>query len=190
GGFRVEHQERRGPIHRVAGDASSGRAGTVNISRSVIRRAAASVVAVAALLVLAAVWEVARPPRAAARSPLLVNDVSQLNPIAVTQVVIPRTTQEIVDAVTHANGPISIGGARHSMGGQIGAAGGLHIDLRHFDRILAFSPADKAITVQAGVCWRQIQERIDPANLSAAIMQSYAYFTVGGSPFVNAPCRY
>src|SRR5262249_42595370 len=35
-----------------------------------------------------------------------------------------------------------------------------------------------------------IQERIDPENLSVAIMQSYANFTVGGSLSVNAHGRY
>jgi FAD/FMN-containing dehydrogenase len=68
--------------------------------------------------------------------------------------------------------------------------GSLHLDLRRFDRILDFSPADKTITVQAGARWRQIQERIDPADLSVAIMQTYANFTVGGSLSVNAHGRY
>ena len=44
--------------------------------------------------------------------------------------------------------------------------------------------------MQAGTRWRQIQERIDPADLSVAIMQSYANFTVGGSLSVNAHGRY
>jgi FAD/FMN-containing dehydrogenase len=57
----------------------------------------------------------------------------------------------------------------------------LHIDVRQFDKILTFSPAAKTISVQAGVGWRQILERIDPANLSVSVMQSYTNFTVDGS---------
>jgi FAD/FMN-containing dehydrogenase len=83
-----------------------------------------------------------------------------------------------------------VGGARHSMGGQIATEGALYIDTSRFDRIIDFSPQRKTITVQAGTRWRQIQERIDPANLSVEIMQTYANFTVGGSVSVNAHGRY
>ena len=76
------------------------------------------------------------------------------------------------------------------MGGQIAAPGALHIDMRRFDRVLAFDPVRRTIRVQAGIRWRQIQDHIDPANLSVKIMQSYANFTVGGSLSVNAHGRY
>lgn len=131
-----------------------------------------------------------RAPVVKQEAPLVINDVSQLNAIKVNEVITPTTTAEIVDAVKHHAGAIAIGGARHSMGGQIATAGALFIDMRQFNRILNFSPADKTITVQAGTRWRQIQEQIDPANLSVKIMQSYANFTVGGSLSVNAHGRY
>ena len=133
---------------------------------------------------------VIRAPVEPPASPLVVNDVSQLNPIEVSAIITPTTTAEIADAVRRHGGPISIGGARHSMGGQIATTGALHIDMRGFNRILEFLPAAKTITVQAGATWRQIQERIDLANLSVKIMQSYANFTVGGSLSVNGHGRY
>lgn len=135
-------------------------------------------------------WRVIRPPILPRTSPLLVNDVTQLNPIVVSRVITPTTTPEVVAAVQQSPGPISVGGARHSMGGQIATEGALHIDMRHFDRIIDFSPVEKTITVQAGARWRKIQERIDSANLSVKIMQTYANFTVGGSLSVNAHGRY
>ena len=131
-----------------------------------------------------------RAPVAQQVSALVINDVSQLNPVHVDEVITPTTTAEIVEAVRRHPGPISIGGACHSMGGQIATEGALFIDMRKFDRILAFSPADKTITVQAGTRWRKIQEHIDSANLAVKIMQSYATFTVGGSLSVNAHGRY
>src|SRR5687768_10371023 len=76
------------------------------------------------------------------------------------------------------------------MGGQTAIDGALQLDLRSFDRILEFSPAAKTITVQAGTRWRQIQEHIDPHDLSVKIMQTYANFTVGGSLSVNVHGRY
>jgi FAD/FMN-containing dehydrogenase len=135
-------------------------------------------------------WSVVRAPVVPHAPPLVINDVSQLNPIHVAEVITPTTTAEIVEAVRRHTGPISIGGARHSMGGQTATDGALFIDMRQFDRILSFAPAEKTITVQAGIRWRQIQEHIDPANLSVKIMQSYANFTVGGSLSVNAHGRY
>lgn len=56
--------------------------------------------------------------------------------------------------------------------------GALHIDTRHFNRILDVSIDRKVVTVQAGTTWRQLQEHIDAANLSVMVMQSYASFTV------------
>lgn len=139
---------------------------------------------------LVSVWPVIRPPSPPVDPPHLVNDVTRLNPITVATVLQPTTTIEIVNAVrTHA-GPIAIGGSRHSMGGQIATTGALFLDMRRFNRVVTFEPAAKRITVQAGARWRDIQERIDPAGLSVAIMQSYADFTVGGSLSVNAHGRF
>jgi FAD/FMN-containing dehydrogenase len=148
------------------------------------------VLVILALWFIVMIWSVVRAPVVQQVSPLVINDVNRLNPIHVNEVITPTTTTEIVEAVRRHPGPIAIGGARHSMGGQIATNGALFIDMRQFDRILDFSPADKTITVQAGTRWRQIQEHIDSANLSVKIMQSYANFTVGGSLSVNAHGRY
>jgi FAD/FMN-containing dehydrogenase len=155
-----------------------------------LKRLGLVLLAAAALTLVVTVWNVVRPPTTQATSTLVVHDVTQLNPIHVGAVITPTTTQEIIASVQRHNGPISVGGARHSMGGQIATAGALHIDMRGFDKILAFSRSEKTITVQAGARWRQIQERIDPANLSVSIMQTYANFTVGGSLSVNVHGRY
>src|SRR5260221_4048685 len=126
--------------------------------------------AVLALAFIATTWRVIRPPIEPRTSPLLVNDVSQLNPIHVNRVITPTTTAEIVAAVRQSPGPISVGGARHSMGGQIAAEGVLFIDMRSFNRIINFSPLQKTITGQAGTRWRQIQVRIDSSNLCIKVM--------------------
>jgi FAD/FMN-containing dehydrogenase len=137
-----------------------------------------------------AVWSVARTPVEHPPASPTVNDITQLNPIPVAEILVPTTTDEIIQAVrTHA-GPISIGGGRYSMGGQTASLGALQIDMRQFNRILVFDSVGKTITVQAGARWQQIQERIDPANLSIKIMQTYANFTVGGTLSVNAHGRY
>ncbi|MEI9921338.1 MAG: FAD-binding oxidoreductase [Bacteroidota bacterium] len=119
-----------------------------------------------------------------------VNDISQLNSISVDRVVQPTSVSEIIDLVKNNAGPISIGGARHSMGGQIGTEGSLHLDMRKFDSVTYYNREERLITVQTGITWRKIQEKIDGDNLSVRIMQSYADFTVGGSLSVNVHGRY
>jgi FAD/FMN-containing dehydrogenase len=120
----------------------------------------------------------------------IVNDVTGLNPVPVWAVVTPRTTDEVVDALRRSDGPVSIGGGRYSMGGQTASPMSLHLDMRQMNQVLAFSPADKAIRVQAGIRWRDIQRFIDPHDLSVKIMQTYANFTVGGALSVNCHGRY
>jgi FAD/FMN-containing dehydrogenase len=130
------------------------------------------------------------PPAALARSAPVVNDVTKINPIVVERVLTPTSIDEIVDAVRSHPGPVSIGGGRFSMGGQTATERTLQLDMRRFDKVVAFQKESKEITVQTGITWRKIQEYIDPYDLSLQIMQTYANFTVGGSLSVNVHGRY
>lgn len=121
---------------------------------------------------------------------LWIANVTQLNSVRVAQVIVPTTAEEIVAAIARTTGPISIGGGRYSQGGQVAYPDSLHIDMRQFNQVLAFDKDKKQITVQAGIRWRDIQDYIDPHNLSLKIMQTYANFTVGGSLSVNVHGRY
>ena len=160
-------------------------------ARRAVKWLGAFVLAVLLLTAVAAVWGVTKTPVIhPAAPPTTIDDVTRLNPIVVAEVIQPTTIEEIVAAVKSHAGPISVGGGRYSMGGQTATAGALQIDMRRFDRVLAFDSVGRTITVQPGIRWRQIQERIDPANLSVKIMQTYANFTVGGSLSVNVHGRY
>jgi FAD/FMN-containing dehydrogenase len=119
---------------------------------------------------------------------LTVNDITRINPISVSKIVTPNTTEEIASAIKMHDGPISIGGGRYSMGGQTATEDALQIDMRSFNHV--YPPEGKTIRVQTGATWRQIQEVIDGYDLSVKIMQSYANFTVGGALSVNAHGRY
>jgi FAD/FMN-containing dehydrogenase len=123
-------------------------------------------------------------------NPLVVNDITQLNAIHVAKIIKPTLSSEIIQAINNSTGPISIGGGRFSMGGQVAFADSLHIDMRDFNKILALDVANKTITVQPGITWRDIQTVIDKENLAIKIMQTYANFTVGGSLSVNVHGRY
>ncbi len=129
-------------------------------------------------------------PAQAETGATIINDVTQINPIAVAGVLAPKSIDEIVASVKSHPGPISIGGGRYSMGGQTATEQALHLDMRSFDKVVQFSKENKEITVQPGITWRKIQEFIDPHDLSLQIMQTYANFTVGGSLSVNVHGRY
>ena len=118
------------------------------------------------------------------------NDVTQLNPVHVHQVIQPTRTNEIIDAINSTTGPISIGGGKYSMGGQTAFENSLHIDMRSFSQVIDLDTVKKQITVQPGITWRKLQKVIDPFDLSVKIMQTYANFTVGGSVSVNCHGRY
>ena len=135
----------------------------------------------------AALWpDVARP---AAKS-RVVNDVSRLNPVAIAEERRPQSTEEVRDALRAWPGTVSVGGGRYSMGGQIAAADSLQLDMRAMNKVVSFEARRRVIRVQAGMVWRDLQDAIDPHDLSVKIMQSYSNFTVGGSISVNCHGRY
>lgn len=121
---------------------------------------------------------------------VVVNDVTQLNPMRVRAIATPTTVEEVQDAVRGTDGPISVGGGHFSMGGQTASPGSLHLDMRRLNRVLVFQPQQRTIRVQAGIRWCDIQRFVDPHDLSVSIMQTYANFTVGGSLSVNVHGRY
>ncbi len=65
---------------------------------------------------------------------LWIDNVTQLNPVRVAQVIAPTTTEEIITAITQTSGPVSIGGGRYSQGGQVAYPDSLHIDMRQLSK--------------------------------------------------------
>jgi len=120
----------------------------------------------------------------------VINDVSQLNPVEVADARRPRSTEEIQAALRAWPGAISIGGGRFSQGGQIAEPGSLHLDMRAMNKVVSLDAQSRIIRVQAGIRWRDIQDAIDPHDLSVKIMQSFSNFTVGGALSVNCHGRY
>jgi FAD/FMN-containing dehydrogenase/SAM-dependent methyltransferase len=123
-------------------------------------------------------------------SSLIVNDVTQLNPVPVWGIATPLSIEDVQNAVRQNAVPISVGGGHFSMGGQTASPGSLHLDMRRMNKVLHFSPVARTIRVQAGVRWCDLQRFLDPHELSVKIMQTYANFTVGGSLSVNVHGRY
>ena len=117
-------------------------------------------------------------------------DYSGLDAVTVADERRPRSTAEVSAAVGAWPGAISVGGGRFSMGGQIAYPESLHLDMRRMNRVLSLDPERRTVRVQAGISWRDLQDALDPHDLSVSIMQSFSNFTVGGSVSVNCHGRY
>jgi FAD/FMN-containing dehydrogenase len=81
--------------------------------------------------------------------------------------------------------PVSIAGARHSMGGQSLAPGGLVINMLPLHR-MKFDSASATLHVEAGALWSEVIPYLNGLGASVKIMQSNNPFTVGGTLSVNA----
>ncbi|HSV47241.1 MAG TPA: FAD-binding protein [Ramlibacter sp.] len=121
---------------------------------------------------------------------VLLENITRLYPVRVARIVAPQDAAQLSAALASWPGQVCVGGGRFSMGGQIGVEGGLHLDMRRMNALVWLRPEAMAVRVQAGMCWRDLQDLLDPLDLSVHTMQSYANFTVGGSVSVNAHGRY
>jgi len=124
----------------------------------------------------------------------LVNDIhSQLNSSEVHDVVQVGSVEAVQKAVLRARDeglPVAIAGGRHAMGGQQFCAGGLLVDTRGFDQVLALDEERGTITVDAGIQWPALLERLAPTRWAIAQKQTGAdRLSVGGAIAANAHGR-
>lgn len=117
-----------------------------------------------------------------------INDVTGVNRTAIYGILKITSEDELRNALQFAREnklPISIAGARHSMGGQAFATDALILDMREFNHT-SVDTKNKILTVQSGAIWHTIQDFLNPYNLSIEAMQSIDVPTVGGTISVNA----
>lgn len=90
----------------------------------------------------------------------VVNDIhSRLNSARPSSVVCITSIDDVTAALGRARAegvPVAIGGGRHAMGGQQFCDGGMLLDMRGFDRVLAFDRDAGLITVEAGIMWPEL----------------------------------
>src|ERR1044071_9100686 len=79
---------------------------------------------------------------------------------------------------------VSIGGFRHSMGGQTIAANGIVLNMLPHNRI-ELRDGGAAVRVQSGAVWRDVIRALNAAGRSVEVMQSDNPFSVGCSLSVN-----
>lgn len=120
------------------------------------------------------------------------SDQSKLLPTRVKQIRSATSTNDLKSWVAQAKQrqeTVSVAGMQHSQGGQTYLPDTTVLDMTDYDRILAYTPDKHRITVQSGITWAEIQERIQPDGLAVQVMQSQNIFTVGGALSVNVHGR-
>jgi len=116
----------------------------------------------------------------------VMDQLSGSDSLSLTTVIKPHSEQDIIDALLSTQGPVTVSGVHHSLGGRVAYPDGLFLDMSEFDEVLELDTEKKLITVQSGISWKKIQQAIDPHNLSIKIMQHSNDYSVGGSLSVNA----
>jgi FAD/FMN-containing dehydrogenase/glycerophosphoryl diester phosphodiesterase len=95
-----------------------------------------------------------------------------------------KDIQEGIKIAKQKGKPISIGGRRHSMGGQTFFKDAIFLNMLNFNNV-TYNPKTNTVTAQAGATWQKIQEILARHGRSVKVMQSDNIFTVGGSIGVN-----
>ncbi|ESX78611.1 FAD-binding protein [Mesorhizobium sp. LSHC420B00] len=116
-----------------------------------------------------------------------INDASGLSMTPVYGVIEVSEENHIASALAFArtNGlKVSVAAVRHSMGGHAFDDNALVLDMRKFNKI-SIDAAAKAMTLQPGARWHDIQNLLHP-RFAVKAMQSTDIFSVGGSLSVNA----
>lgn len=137
---------------------------------------------------------------APAPTPVELNDVhSRLNATVVRELAQPTTLAELralVGRAARENLFISVSGGRHAMGGQQFARDALHIDMSKLARVLALDREHGVVTVEAGIGWPALIERLleiqqdDPQPWSIIQKQTGAdELSIGGALSANAHGR-
>ena len=117
-----------------------------------------------------------------------INDITGVNRTAVYGILQIKSEDDLRNALLFARQqklPVSIAGAKHSMGGQAFATDALVLDMRGFNQ-MSVDVKSKILTVQSGAIWHIIQGYLNPYKLSIEAMQSIDVPTVGGTISVNA----
>ena len=129
--------------------------------------------------------------RVAEKAPLA-DDVSRLNATAIHQLwdipgdesTAQSALRELLKQAASTGMHVSIAGARHSMGGQTIAPGGIRVNMLPLRAMQLDEEAD-LLHVDAGALWADVIPYLDRHGRSIEVVQSDNSFTLGGSLSVN-----
>lgn len=139
---------------------------------------------------VAAVW----PYAAAAAQPsgVIVNDLhSQLNATRVHRIVEPQTLDAVRDTLRAAKREqraVCIAGGRHAMGAQAFATGGVLVDIRKLDRVLAFDSVRGLIEVESGMQWPKLLAELRAAQRDRPVQWGFTQKQTGADRLTLGGC--
>lgn len=120
------------------------------------------------------------------------NDASGLSLTKVDSIInVPNSKTEIIkqlrDLLKYSKAskiPISIAGAKHSMGGHTMYPNGIVLNMRPYKE-MELDTLNNILTIGSGALWEDAINYLDKYNKSIAVMQAFSSFSIGGSISVN-----
>ena len=121
-----------------------------------------------------------------------INDASGLSLTKVDSIIdVPNSRVEIIKQLKEIlkysktnKIPISIAGAKHSMGGHTMYPNGIVLNMRPYKE-MQIDTINNILTVGSGALWEDAIIYLDKFNKSIAVMQAFSSFSIGGSISVN-----
>ena len=120
------------------------------------------------------------------------NDASGLSLTKVDSIIdVPNSKVEIVEQLKGIleysrknRKPISIAGAKHSMGGHTMYPNGIVLNMRPYKE-MQIDTINNILTIGSGALWEDAINYLDKFHKSIAVMQAFSSFSIGGSISVN-----
>ena len=120
------------------------------------------------------------------------NDASELSQTKVDSIInVPSSKIEIVKQIQEIlkysklkKIPISIAGAKHSMGGHTMYPNGIVLNMRPYKE-MQIDTVNNILTIGSGALWEDAINYLDRYHKSIAVMQAFSSFSIGGSLSVN-----
>lgn len=120
------------------------------------------------------------------------NDASGLNLTKIDSIIdvpnskveIIRQLKEILNYSRIKHIPISIAGAKHSMGGHTMYPNGIVLNMRPY-KDMQLDTINNILTIGSGALWEDAINYLDKFHKSIAVMQAFSSFSIGGSISVN-----
>lgn len=130
--------------------------------------------------------------QAKGKGDVLMTDARRLVPVKVKKVVATKEIEQIKQIIIEAKDEdlkIFIAGKQHNQGGQTYYKEAIVLDMTTYNKVIKILPEEKLITVQGGATWTDVQEAINPYQLSVKTIQTPNIFTIGDSMSVNVHGR-
>ena len=120
------------------------------------------------------------------------NDASQLSLTKIDSIFdVPNSETESINQLKYVfeyaknkNIPISIAGAKHSMGGHTMYLNGVVLNMRTYNK-MSLDTVSNILTIGSGALWEEAIEYLNGYGKSISVMQAFSSFSIGGSISVN-----